>query len=154
MKFWLLLLVAAVVLPLSTLTGFVVWQARDSVRARAEDQLLYRARAEASVVDAEFRRIETGLHSLAASSALARGDMAAVEAEMRSLARQIGGAPVALATADGREILNTSRPPGDSGPDAAHRPELVPLVASRRTEINHLALLPATGRPEIGRVHV
>ena len=82
-----MLLVAALVVPLSTLTGFVVWQARDSVRARAEDQLLHRARAKALVVDAEFQRIETGLRALAASDVLARGDMDAVEGEMRSLAR-------------------------------------------------------------------
>ncbi|MBD0272847.1 MAG: hypothetical protein ICV73_13070, partial [Acetobacteraceae bacterium] len=149
LKFWLLLLVAAVVVPLSTLTGFVVWQARGSVRARAEDQLLHQAQANAIVVDAEFQRVETGLRALAASAALARGDMDAVEAEMRSLARQIGGAPIALATADGREVLSTLWPPGERRPDAAPRPGLVPLIASRRTEIDNLAPLPSTGRPAI-----
>jgi PAS domain S-box-containing protein len=144
-----LLLVAALVVPLSTLTGFVVWQARDSVRARAEDQLLHRARAKALVVDAEFQRIETGLRALAASDALARGDMDAVEGEMRSLARQVGGAPIGLATADGREVLDTVWPAGEKQPDATLRPELVPLVASRRTEIDNLARLPATGRPAV-----
>ncbi|MBD0273466.1 MAG: PAS domain-containing protein, partial [Acetobacteraceae bacterium] len=147
LKFWLLLLVAAVVVPLSTLTGFVVWQARGSVRARAEDQLLHQAKANAIVVDAEFQRVETGLRALAASAALARGDTDAVEAEMRSLARQIGGAPIALATADGREVLSTLWPPGERRPDAAPRPELAPLIASRRTEIDNLAPSPAVGRP-------
>jgi PAS domain S-box-containing protein len=149
LKFWLLLLVAAVVVPLSTLTGFVVWQARGSVRARAEDQLLHQAKANAIVVDAEFQRVETGLRALAASTALARGDMDAVEAEMRSLARQIGGVPIALATADGREIICTLWPPGERRPDAAPRPELVPLIASRRTEIDNLAPLPSIGRTAI-----
>src|SRR5918998_4319490 len=121
LKLWLLLLVAAVVVPMSTLTGFVVWQARGSVRARAEDQLLHQAKANAIVVDAEFQRIETGLRALAASAALARGDMDAVEGEMRSLARQVGGAPIGLATADGREVLDTVWPAGEKRPDATLR---------------------------------
>lgn len=149
LKFWLLLLVAAVVVPLSTLTGFVVWQARDSVRARAEDQLLHQARANALVVDAEFQRVETGLRALAASAVLARGDMEAVETEMRSLARQIGGAPIGLAAADGREILSTLWPAGEKRPDAVLRPELLPSVGSRRTEIANLSPPSATGRPSI-----
>src|SRR5918998_6744948 len=143
LKLWLLLLVAAVVVPLSTLTGFVVWQARGSVRARAEDQLLHQARANAIVVDAEFQRVETGLRALAASSALARGDMGAVEAEMRSMARHLGDAPIGLAAADGREVLCTLWPPGERRPDAALRPELVPLVASRGAKIGDLSPLPA-----------
>ena len=149
LKFWLLLLVAAVVVPMSTLTGFVVWQARGSVRERAEDQLLHQAKANAIVVDAEFQRVETGLRALAASAALARGDMDAVEAEMRSLARQIGGAPIGLATADGRDVLCTLWPPGEKRPDSAPRPGLVPLIASRLTEIDNLAPLASIGRPAI-----
>jgi PAS domain S-box-containing protein len=149
LKFWLLLLVAAVVVPLSTLTGFVVLQARDSVRARAEDQLLHQAKAHALVVDAEFQRVETGLRALAASAALARGDLEAVEAEMRSLALQIGGAPIGLAAADGREILSTLWSAGEAPSHAVLRPDLLPLVASRRTVIGNLGLLAAIGRPVI-----
>ncbi len=73
--------------------------------------------------------------------------MDAVESEMRSMARQIGGAPIGLAAADGREVLSTLWPHGERRPDAALRPELVPLVASRRTEIDNLSPLPATGGP-------
>ena len=147
LKFWLLLLVAAVVVPMSTLTGFVVWQARDAVRDRAEDQLLHQAKANAIAVDAEFGRIETGLRALAASAALARGDLDAVEAEMRSLARQMGDAPIALAAADGRKVLCTLWPAGDRRPGATVRAGLVPLVASGRTEIADISVFPDTGRP-------
>ena len=132
---------------MSTLTGFVVWQARGAVRARAEDQLLHQAKANAIVVDAEFQRIETGLHALAASAALARGDMDAVEAEMRSLSHQIGGVPIGLAAADGRQILWTLWPLGEKRPGAALPPGLAPLVASRRTEIGDLSVPHGAGRP-------
>ena len=147
LKFWLLLLVAAVVVPLSTLTGFVVWQARGSVRARAEDQLLHQAKANAIVVDAEFQRVETGLRALAASAALARGDMDAVEAEMRSMAQQMGDAPIGLASAEGREILSTLWSPGERRPGAALRAELVPSVASRETKIGDLSPSPTVDGP-------
>src|SRR3712207_1432018 len=112
---------------MSTLTGFVVWQARGAVRARAEDQLLHQARAHALAVDAEFQKVETGLRALAASAALARGDMDAVEGEMRSLGRQLGGTPIVLAAADGRKLLHTLWPAGERVPGATVRPELVPL---------------------------
>lgn len=148
LKLWLLLLVAAVVVPLSTLTGFVVWQARGSVRARAEDQLLHRARANAIVVDAEFQRVETGLRALAASAALARRDMDGVEREMRSLSREIGGVPIGLGAADARgEVLRTLWRPGERRPSAALRPGLAPLIASRRTEIDNIVVMARTGRP-------
>ncbi|GAA0586385.1 hypothetical protein GCM10009416_26010 [Craurococcus roseus] len=147
MKLWLLLLVAAVVVPMSTLTGFVVWQARGAVRARAEDQLLHQARANAIAVDAEFQKVETGLRALAASAALARGDMDAVEGEMRSLSRQAGGTTIVLAAADGRKMLCTCWPAGERRPDATVRPGLAPLVASRRAEVDNMAVLPDTGRP-------
>ena len=147
LKFWLLLLVAAVVMPLSTLTGFVVWQARDAVRARAEDQLLHQAKANALVVEAEFQGIETGLRALAGSAALARGDMEAVEAEMRSLAGRMGGVPIGLAAADGQRVLCTLQPSGEGHGSAAIRPELASLIASRRAETGNLLFLPALGRP-------
>jgi PAS domain S-box-containing protein len=152
LKLWLSLLVVAVVVPLSTLTGFVVWQAQGTVRARAEDQLLHQAKANAIVVDAAFGSVETGLRALAASASLARGDVDAVEAEMRSMARQIGGAAIGLATADGRELLSTTWMPGERRTGAALRPGLVALVASRRTEIDSLAPLPASGQPGIAIV--
>ena len=147
LKLWLLLLVAAVVVPMSTLTGFVVWQARGAVRARAEDQLLHQARANAIAVDAEFQKVETGLRALAASAALARGDMDAVEGEMRSLGHQLGDTPIVLAAADGRKLLHTFWPAGERVPGATVRPELVPLIASQRVEVDNIAVLPGTGRP-------
>jgi hypothetical protein len=152
LKLWLVLLVVAVVVPLSTLTGFVVWQAREVVRARTEDGLLHRARASAIVVDAAFQGVETGLRGLAASAALARGDVDAVEVEMRSMARQIGGAPIGLATADGRELLSTTWMPGERRTGAALGPGLVALVASRRTEFDNLSPLPASGPPAVAIV--
>jgi PAS domain S-box-containing protein len=149
LRLWLSLLVMAVVVPLSTLTGFVVWQAQSAVQARAAEQILYQARAKARVVDAAFHSVETGLRALAASASLARGDVDAVEAEMRSMARQVGGASIGLGTADGRELLSTHWKAGERRTGAALRPGLLSLVASRRTEIDNLAPLPGSGQPAV-----
>ena len=146
LKFWLLLLVAAVVVPLSTLTGFVVWQARGSVRARAEDQLLHQAKANAIVVDAEFQRIETGLRALAASTRCSgrHGRRRSRDAVPRPPDR---GRPHRPRHRRRAGILSTLWPPGESRPDTMLGPELLPLVASRSTEIGNLAPLGAIGRP-------
>ena len=107
------MLVAAVALPLLVLAVAAVWQAHQLVRARAEEALLDRARAIALAVDREFDRAEALLDALAGSAALARGDLAAVEDEMRAASAAFGGALVTLVGGDGMIALSTLWAPGE-----------------------------------------
>ena len=145
----LLLLVAAVALPLLGLAAWTVWTAQDGVRARAEEALLSRVRALALAFERDFDRAWTVLDVLAASPALARGDLAAFEEEMRAASAVFGGAPVTLVAADGTIALSTLRPPGEHparggggirAPDAALR-----VIAAGRGEGADLFRAPLTG---------
>ena len=143
------LLVAAVAVPLLALAAAAVWHAQDGTRARAEDALLGRTRALALAVDREFDRAEMLLEGLAASSALARGDLDSVEGEMRAASARFGDATLSLVAADGRMALMTAwalgeRRTGVRAPEAAHR-----VLASGRAEVTDLFRGTATGTPAV-----
>jgi PAS domain S-box-containing protein len=119
---WLILLVAVVALPLSTLAGIAVWRAHDTGRARAEEELLNRARVMALVVDREFERVAIGLRTLAASTVFPQEDFASFEREARDVATMLDGTPICLVTPDGRQIFSTLWEEGERRPEATAPP--------------------------------
>ncbi|MFC7478268.1 sensor histidine kinase [Dankookia sp. GCM10030260] len=140
---------AAVAVPLLALAAAAVWHAQDGTRARAEDALLGQTRALALAVDREFDRAEALLDGLAASSALARGDLDAVEGELRAASAKFGDATISLVAADGRMALMTAwalgeRRTGVRAPEAAQW-----VLASGRAEITDLFRGTATGAPAV-----
>lgn len=142
-------LVAAVAVPLLVLAAAAVWHAQDEARARAEDALLSRTRALALAVDREFDRAEMLLDGLAVSSALARGDLDAVEGEMRAASARFGNAILSLVAADGRMALMTAwargeRRAGVRAPEAAQR-----VLTSGRAEVTDLFRGTVTGTPAV-----
>ncbi len=130
----LVLLVAAVALPLVALAGVALWHAHHQGQARAEAELLGQARVMAAAVDREFDQVRAGLRALANSAAMDAEDLAGVEAEMRAMSAQWGGTPIALVAADGSQLLGTNwarseRRAGLAGPAAA----ATSLVSGRAT---------------------
>jgi hypothetical protein len=121
----LLLLVVTVALPLTALAALAVWHAYDQARGRAEAEVLGQVRTMTALVDREIQRVEVGLRALADSAALAKGDMAGVEAEMRAMSRQLDGTPIGLAAAEG-QLLSTIWPPGERRAAAPVPPEYRP----------------------------
>lgn len=120
----LVLLVAAVALPLIALAGVALWHAHHQGQARAEAELLGQARVMAAAVDREFDQVRAGLRALANSAAMEAEDLAGVEAEMRAMSAQWGGTAIALVAADGSQLLGTNwargeRRTGRAGPPAA-----------------------------------
>lgn len=139
------LLVAAVVLPLLILSAWAVWQAHKGLRLRAEEALLGRAESLALAIDREFDRAALLLDALAGSAALARGDLAGFEAEMRAASAAFGGAPVTLVSPDGMILLSSLWPPGERrtgipAPEVARR-----VIAARRAEVTDLFRAPLDG---------
>jgi len=109
----LMLLVAAVALPLIALDVAAVWSGLARARERAEAELLERVRGLAHRLDAEFRAVQSVLDGLGASAALARGDLDTFEGEMRTVSARAGGAPVTLVSRSGRVVLTTAWAPGE-----------------------------------------
>lgn len=104
-------------LPLLGLAAWAVWTAQGSVRARAAEALLGRVRAIALALERDWERARTVLDTLAASRALARGDLAVFEEEMRAASAVFGGASVTLVSAaDGTIALSTLWRPGERRP--------------------------------------
>lgn len=136
----LLLLVGVAVLPLSlfALAGVV-----SLAQAKREDftrSLADVVRALGSAVDAELRRSVSVVEALAASPLLVRGDFAGFH-ELASTVtqRQPHWVSMALATPDGRYLLNTARPYGS---------ELPPRVS----DLQALEAVRSTSQPWIGQL--
>lgn len=84
-----------------------VWYER-LARQTQEAGLLYTSRSIAGAVDAEIEKSAALADALARSPTLARDDLAGFEAEARRLFDKRSDGWVVLASADGRELVNTS----------------------------------------------
>ena len=145
----LILLVAVVALPLSILAVGAVRQAYEIASARLEDQILAKARLLALLVDREFERVEAGLRVLGASSALRRGDLQALETEMRALSAVLGDTTVALAGPDGRVLLSTAWQPGEQRASASMAAVAHAALDSGRTQVGNLMPGEEPGSPSV-----
>lgn len=147
----LLLLVVTVALPLTALASLAVWHAYDQARGRAEAEVLGQVRTMTALVDREIQRVEVGLRALADSAALAKGDMAGVEAEMRAMSRQLDGTPIGLAEAEG-QLLSTLWPPGERRVEAPVPPAMQETLATGRPRITNLLTSQNTGQQVVAVV--
>ncbi len=143
-------LVAAVAVPLLVVAGWGVWTAQLGIRQEAETALLARAGTVAARTEREFDRAEALLRALASSAALVRGDMEALEEEMRAASRTAGDLPVAL-RAPGGAILAEVR--GRAGQPAQAWAE-VTLATPGPTDLLVTDLLGAPGGPSVVAVGV
>ncbi|TCZ61379.1 sensor histidine kinase [Roseicella aquatilis] len=149
----LLLLVAAVALPLLLLAALAVWRAYDGERARIGDSMTSQARAMAYSLDREFDRAEALLHLLATAPALRQGDLRSFEEEMRGLsAMQFDGEHMSLSGPDGTQRLNTIWPPGTRRAGAPASEAARRTLATGHTSISDLYPGMASGQPTVAVV--
>lgn len=145
----LLLLVAAVAVPMLALAAATIWQADQAQRHRAEQVLLERSRGLAGLVDREFDRAAILLEMLANSGTLQVGDLDAFEAEMRAGSARFGGATISLVGPDGMLLLSTAWAPGERRSDLRARPFMQRSLSSGRAETSNLHPSPTDGQPSI-----
>jgi len=152
----LMLLVAAVALPLALLGAGSLWAQYRSERARAEAQLVVQARTLAQLVDREFDRAEVVARTLTHSATLARGDLDAFGRELRAAADLLSAdlppgaqpAVLRLVRADRTRLLDTSSPPGTRSTDLVPmQPHLAAALASGRPTISNLFIAQELNRP-------
>jgi two-component sensor histidine kinase len=141
----LVLLVAIVALALLALAAVTVWQVYERISEQAEAQLRSQAIALAHSIDREFERADLALSILSTSAALGRNiDLDVLEAQLRATSALLGGQPITLAAADGREVLSTLWAPGErrqSGPKLS----LMRRPSRGYTEISDLYRSPNSG---------
>jgi signal transduction histidine kinase len=109
----LLILVGGALLPLAVASAIGLVLLAGQQRAQAERGAIGTMRAMGVSVDLELNRAITALQTLSASSPLDRDDLPAFYAEaQRALALQSTWLTVALATPDGKQVLNLLKPFG------------------------------------------
>ncbi|WP_090561792.1 PAS domain-containing protein [Belnapia rosea] len=143
------LLVLAVATPLLALAGVVAWDQHKVERERADASVVALAHGTALLVDREFAAAERVLRTLAASGALARRDLDAFEAEMRTVAEAAGAQAINLIGPDGRVVRSTRLPAGQGAPVLATGPARKAL-ATGRTAIGNLFIAPLDHAGAIG----
>ena len=146
---YLLILVAAVVIPLLVFAGFVLTRYATSERARFERDAAQIAQQVSVVIDSELAELVALLKGLAASSALQAGDFGRFHAEATRLARD-SDAVVVLRELGDRQIVNTQLPFG------APLPAAVPLTAreeaaflSGKSVVSNVYASPISGEARI-----
>ena len=120
---FLALLVVLAVAPLALVAaGLLLAQARSETRT-LERALAVNAQTLSLAVDREIASYETLLTTLAISPDLQRGDLEKFHAYAREVAAKYDAVFIALFAADGRHLLNTSRPFGTKMLSPAELPD-------------------------------
>lgn len=143
----LLLLVAAVAIPLVGIAGAAAWTGHLSARRMAEASLVSRAAAIAEVADQEFSAAGVPLSVLARSKALDAPDLVAFQHEMQ-LVSDCLHFPLSLLDANGRVILATGEVWSEAGLEGSLDQIALTVRAERRMVISNL-LLGFTGKPVV-----
>jgi signal transduction histidine kinase len=135
----LVLLIAGAVLPGALLTGSIVMRTLEDNRSVLEHRLEDTARVDAAALDREFNGTIRVLQTLAQSSMLGAGNLEAFWSEAdRAVNTQEGWAAVVLLAADGRQLVNTSVPFGETFADAADTESLRELLETRKPTVGQL----------------
>ena len=144
----ILLLVLGTVVPALVVAAFLVRRVVDDNRQAVESRLIDSARAASTIVDAELVGTVRALQGLAESDRLAEGDLAGFYAQAKRLsATQPTWAAVSLASADGRQLLNTSRAFGADVPAVVDQASFEAATRSRQPAIGNLRRGQITQQP-------
>jgi signal transduction histidine kinase len=136
----LFLLVAAALLPLAAMAVFAVLTVLAQQRAQAARAGLEITRAMAIAVDGELQRSIAVLDLLAGSPLLRSADLKAYGALLQTaLASRSAWFGVNLATADGKQVLNTEVAPGEPLPRIVEMESFRQVVSRREPAIGNLA---------------
>ena len=143
----LVLLVIALALPLNLIVVFAVLNLASNARERQNTNLLYSARAVLSAVDTLLQRHIALGAALAASPAVLEEDLSAFRSEAARAYPEVSEAWVLVADAEGRQLMNLLREPGQSlfvrnpqAIDAQRR-----AFAARSVQISDVFIGPARG---------
>jgi two-component sensor histidine kinase len=137
LKTYLTFIVAAAVLPLMLFAAAMVYRVSSDGREIAQDGLRDAAVTLALAIDSKIQARIATLATLAASSALARGDLVQFEADLRAVAEQLG-APIIYTDADGQMLINTRLPSGAPLPRHSAPEFIKHIVTTGNAEISDL----------------
>ncbi|MGE5115996.1 MAG: diguanylate cyclase domain-containing protein [Betaproteobacteria bacterium] len=115
-RWWLVTLVAACLLPVATAAAVIIWTSFRDGREALVDHAQLSARAMSRTIDHLLGSATSGLQLLATSPALSSGDLAAFEEQARRALPYQDGNNIVLTDTDGRQRVNTLVPFGQALP--------------------------------------
>jgi signal transduction histidine kinase len=139
-------LVAACVLPLWLVAGYLVFTSYRIKLDLVERHMLETARALSQVVDRDQAAIQAALEALRTSPSLASDDLAAFHAQALELLRGYAGADIILADLAGRQLLNSFTPVGAPLPKRNIPDSVLRILEKGRTSVSSLFKGAVTGR--------
>ena len=119
---YLVALVMLAVIPLMLIAGVLIWRQSLLQRQAFERSLLQTAQALSVAVDRQLYADRVMLESLAQSTLFERGDIKSFHEYCARVIRARGGVFISLFDADGRQLFNTLRPPGEPLPTPFEQP--------------------------------
>ncbi len=126
----------------------LIWRSYEDQRRILERHSLETARALTLAIDAEFAGMIATINALATSPFL-DGNLAAFHRQAQAALRDYPGASLSLADRSGRQLMNTSRQPGEQLPPRADQALIHPVVESGRPAISHLFVGELTQKPMV-----
>jgi PAS domain S-box-containing protein len=148
-KFWLILLVLACVLPAWTISVFLIVRSYQHDRGVITANTVVIARALMQAVDGNLQAVEAALRTLATSPSLAAGDLAAFHARGLEVTRTLDAVSMVLLEPSGQQLLNTLVPFGTPLPRDGNPESLARLFETGRPVISDLFVGPVAGQPMI-----
>lgn len=126
-RFWLICLVIACVLPVTVAAGFLIVHSYRQNTASIGQSTIATTRALIQAVDAELYGVQSALQALATSPNLTDGNLAGFHRQAREALTVLTGSNVVLTDTTGQQVLNTLRPFGDTLPRHG-QPDLVARI--------------------------
>jgi two-component sensor histidine kinase len=118
----LAILVAGTILPLIGFAAAIVYQHYRQDQRDAFARVLQSTRSIQLVLDREMQGIVSGLTVLAGSDSLSRGDFEGFRSRAKAFLAQFPDAPsIVIGDRQGRQLFNSSRPPGEALPPRVRR---------------------------------
>lgn len=125
-------LVVACVLPGWLATGYFTYDSYRNNRARIETVAHTAARQLMLVIERELAGVAAGLEALSTSPAIDRRDLPGFSAQAKQVLAQQNGLNILLIDADGQQLVNTLRPPGQPLPKEPHSALMLKVLETKR----------------------
>jgi diguanylate cyclase (GGDEF)-like protein len=145
----LLLLVAACVLPATSIAAFLIYHQYQIKLEQVEQNTILMARKVVAVLDRELSAIESALKVLATSSDLGGGDLRSFHHRARNALTSGIVYNYILTNRAGEQLLNTVVPFGAPLPKTGTPSELEQVFTQRRSVLSNYFIGPVTGKPAI-----
>jgi two-component sensor histidine kinase len=144
----LAILVAGTILPLIGFAAAIVYQHYRQDQRDAFARVLQNTRSIQLVLDREMQGIVSGLTVLAGSDSLARGDFEGFRPRAKAFLAQFPDNPsIVIGDREGRQVFNSSRPPGEPLPARARRENRVQVFQTGKPVFSELFTGSVSNRP-------